>query len=92
MKQCHRICAMYDVGCDDTIRKKFDQLLRYEPGQLDYDLNPHPASDSRARSPVFDTRSGHIISFVLPLIQDRQLTVTCESMCTKYYWLTAQEV
>ena len=26
------------------------------------------ASDSRARGPGFDTRSGHILSFLLPLI------------------------
>ena len=35
-----------------------------------------------------DTRSGHILSFLLPLIQEGQLSVTGESMCTKY-WLTA---
>ena len=37
----------------------------------------------------FDTRSGHIhvLSFLLPLIQEGQLSVTGESMCTKY-WLT----
>ena len=44
------------------------------------------ASDSRARGPGFDTRSGHILSFLLPLIQEGQLSVTGESMCTKY-WL-----
>ena len=36
----------------------------------------------------FDTRSGNILSFLLPLIQEGQLSVTGESMCTKY-WLTA---
>ena len=45
-------------------------------------------SDSRARGPGFDTRSGHILSYLLPLIQDGQLSVTGESMCRKY-WLTA---
>ena len=35
-----------------------------------------------------DTRSGHILSFLLPLMQEGQLSVTGESMCTKY-WLTA---
>ena len=30
------------------------------------------ASDSRARSPEFDTRSGNILSFLLPLIQEGQ--------------------
>ena len=49
------------------------------------------ASDSRARGPGFDTRSGHILSFFLPLIQEGQLSVTGESMCTKY-WLIAYEV
>ena len=32
------------------------------------------ASDSRARGPGFDTRSGHILSFLLPLIQEGQLS------------------
>ena len=56
------------------------------------DAGPHSAvgsaSDSRARGPGFDTRSGHILSFLLPLIQEGQLSVTGESMSTKY-WLTA---
>ena len=38
------------------------------------------ASDSRARGPRFDTRSGHILSFPLPLIQEGQLSVTGERM------------
>ena len=46
------------------------------------------ASDTRVRGPGFDTRSGHILSFLLPLIQEEQLSVTGESMCMKY-WLTA---
>ena len=41
-----------------------------------------------ARGPGFDTRSGNILSFLLPLFQEGQLSVTGESMCTKY-WLTA---
>ena len=36
----------------------------------------------------FDTRPGNILSFLLPLFQEGQLSVTGESMCTKY-WLTA---
>ena len=44
--------------------------------------------DSLVRGPGFDTLSGHILSFLLPLIQEGQLSVTGESMCTKY-WLTA---
>ena len=38
--------------------------------------------------PGFDTWSGNILSFLLPLFQEGQLSVTGESMCTKY-WLTA---
>ena len=37
------------------------------------------------------TWSSHILSFLLPLIQEGRLSVTGESMCTKY-WLTAKEV
>ena len=46
------------------------------------------ASDSRARDPGFDTRFGNILSRLLPLIQEGQLSVTGESICKKY-WLTA---
>ena len=49
------------------------------------------APDSRARGAVVDTQSGHILSFLLPLIREGQLSVTGKSMCTKY-WLSAQEV
>ena len=52
-------------------------LLR--PGRIAQSV----ASDSKARGPGFDTRSGHILSFLLPLIQEGQLSVTGESMCTK---------
>ena len=37
------------------------------------------APDSYVRGPGFDTRSGHILSFLLPLIQEGQLSVTGES-------------
>ena len=40
------------------------------------------------RGPGFDTRSGNILSFLLPLFQEGQLSINGESMCTKY-WLTA---
>ena len=33
--------------------------------------------------PGFDTRSGNILSFLLPLFQEGQLSVTGKSMCTK---------
>ena len=49
------------------------------------------APDSKVRGPRFDTRSGNILSFLLPLFQEGQLSVTGESMCTTY-WLTAEEV
>ena len=45
-------------------------------------------SNSRARGPRFDTQSGCILSFLLPLIQEGQLSVTGKSMCRKH-WLTA---
>ena len=41
-------------------------------------------SDSRARGPGLDTRFGYILSFLLPLIQEGQFSVTGESVCTKY--------
>ena len=43
------------------------------------------ASDSRARGHGFDTRSCHILSFLLPLNKEGQLSVTGESMCPKYW-------
>ena len=46
------------------------------------------APDSLVWGPRFDTRSGNILSFLFPLFQEGQLSVTGESMCTKY-WLTA---
>ena len=46
------------------------------------------APDWCLRGPGFDTRSGHILSFLLPLIQEGHLSVTGESMFMKY-WLTA---
>ena len=41
------------------------------------------SSDSRARGSGYDTLSCHILLFLLPLIQEGQLSVTGESMCTK---------
>ena len=35
------------------------------------------------RGPGFDTQTGNILSFLLPLFQEGQLSVTGESMCTK---------
>ena len=42
------------------------------------------APDLQVRCPGFDTLSGHILSFLLPLIQEGQLSVTGKSLCTKY--------
>ena len=47
--------------------------------------------DSIPGSAGFDTRFSHILSFLLPLIQNGQLSVTDVRMCTKY-WLNAKEV
>ena len=47
--------------------------------------------DSRIRGPGFDTRSKHLLSFLLSLIQKGQLSLTGKNVCTKY-WLTAKEV
>ena len=59
---------------------------------LDHTAGPRSAVGrapvSYVRGPGFDTRCGHILSFLLPLIQEGQLSVTGESMCTKN-WLTA---
>ena len=47
-------------------------------------------SDSRARGSRLDTQSGHILSFLLPLAEEGQLsvTVTGKSMCTEYLLTT----
>ena len=42
-------------------------------------------SNSNVRDLGFDIRSGNILSFLFPLIQEEQLSVTGESVCTKYY-------
>ena len=38
-------------------------------------------SDSRARGPGLDIRSGHILSFLLQLIQEGQLSDTGKCIC-----------
>ena len=38
------------------------------------------APDSKVRGPGFDTRSGIMLSFLLPLFQEGQLLVTDESI------------
>ena len=47
--------------------------------------------DTEVRGLGFDTRSGHILTFLLPLFQEGHLSATGESTCPKY-WLTAKEV
>ena len=47
-------------------------------------------SDSRATGFGFDTWLGYILPILLPLIQEGQLSVTGECVCTKNrYWLAA---
>ena len=48
----------------------------------------HLTRKSGVLGPRFGSRSGNILSFLLPHFQEGQLSVTGESMCTKY-WLTA---
>ena len=81
--------------------EKFQRILSYkthlelcDPTEGKSTLSnakPHSAvgraPDSQVRGPGFDTRSGHILSFLLQLIQEGQLSVTGQSMCPKY-WLT----
>ena len=61
-------------------------------GKINWDTGSRSAigraPDWYVRGPGFDTRSGNILSFLLPLFQEGQLSVTGESMCKKY-WLTA---
>ena len=67
-------------------------MMLYKENVFYFDAGPRSAigraPDSYVRGPGFDTRSGNILSFLLPLFQEGQLSVTGESMCTKY-WLTA---
>ena len=44
---------------------------------------PRSASDTRARGPGFDTRSGHILSFFLPLSQEGQLSYVHEVLVNR---------
>ena len=69
--------------CKEHIDKSETQCLEAGPRSA-----VGRAPDSSDRGAGFDTRSGCILSFLLPLIQEGQLSVTGESMCTKY-WLTA---
>ena len=62
-------------------------MLPVQPGRAAQSVG-HLTHKSGVRGPGFDTRFGNILSFLLPLFQEGQLSVTGESMWTKY-WLTA---
>ena len=59
-----------------------DDTARMVPGRVVQSVARE--SDSGARGPGIDTRSDHSLSFRLPLIQDEQLSVTGEKLCTKH--------
>ena len=40
------------------------------------------ATDSKSKGPGFNTRSGHLLLFLLPLTQEGHLSVTGERICT----------
>ena len=61
------------------------------PGRVAQSVGLLTRKSGSFRGPGFDTRSGNILSFLLPLFQEGQLSITGKSMCKKY-WLTAQEV
>ena len=65
-----------------SIRKRKNLLLFYRrlPGRVAQSVGHL----TRKSGPGFDTRSGNILSFLLLLFQEGQLSVTGESMCTKY--------
>ena len=67
----------------EGITEVFKVIMK--PGRVAQSVG-HPTHKSGVLG--FFTRSGHILSFLLPLFQEGQLSVTGESMCTKY-WLTA---
>ena len=93
-------CAVISPNFTDSIRlpdnssiftaeaKAIDIALYHIRDQPEKQFIIYSDSLSVLRGPGFDTRSGNILSFLLPLFQEGQLSVTGESMCTKY-WLTA---
>ena len=80
------------MNLDLRVISNYRHILRLFKSCLFFRAGPRSAigraPDSQVRGPGFDTRSGNILSFLLPLFQEGQLSVTGESMCTKY-WLTA---
>ena len=76
---------MYYISDTRPLCVNFDtHLIEYVPGRVAQSVGHL----TRKSGTGFDTRSGNILSFLLPLFQEGQLSVTGESMCTKY-WLTA---
>ena len=63
--------SVLNVSCDHNLLSTDRNGARSAVGS---------ASDSRARGPGYDTWPGHIFLIPLPLIQERQLSVTGESI------------
>ena len=71
------------------ITNELNQMIRMDKSTGQKRVVPQSTdTQSLARDTPIDARSGNILSFLLPLFQEWQLSVTGESMCTKY-WLTA---
>ena len=84
---CSKQSTIFAIFAFHSVAQSYDKILNgNQPGRV-----AQSVGHSLVRGPGFDTRSGHILSFLLPLIQERQLSVTGESICTKY-WLSAKEV
>ena len=70
-----KFISSYLSGLDFPTYSCFDNLDFFKVRMCR--AGPHSAvgspSDSKARSPGFDTRSGHILSFLLPLICRRAI-------------------
>ena len=78
-------CHCYVIWIDGSVKVSICFMPMQEPGRVAQSVG-HLTRKSEVLG--LDTRAGHILSFHLPLIQEEQLPVTGESMCTKY-WLTA---
>ena len=58
--------------------------IKYSLSYSSFDAQKPGRVEQSVRGPGFDARSGYILSFLLPLFQEGHLSVTGESMCTKY--------
>ena len=77
---------MKELHSPDITNEGTVDYSRSEPGCV---VLPVVCLTHEPGGPGFNTRTGHILLFLLPLIQEGQFfSVTCESMCTKY-WLNA---